>query len=42
MWLQAIAIALPRVQVHYDVISTSIGYLSAAIFAGMMIGAVSF
>lgn len=41
MWLQAVAIALPRVQVHYSVPSSSIGYLSAATFLGMMLGAVS-
>jgi hypothetical protein len=41
MWLQAVAIALPRVQVHYTVPTSSIGYLSAATFLGMMLGAVS-
>lgn len=41
MWLQAVAIALPRVQFHYAVQSSSIGYLSASIFLGMMLGAVS-
>ncbi|PVG04167.1 MFS general substrate transporter [Serendipita vermifera] len=39
MWLQGIAIVLPRVQVHFSVSSTSIGYLSSATFFGMMIGA---
>ena len=41
MWLQAVAIALPRVQVHYAVPTSSIGYLSSAMFLGMMLGAVS-
>lgn len=40
MWLQAVAIALPRVQVHYAVPSSQIGYLSASTFLGMMLGAV--
>ncbi|KAG8785689.1 hypothetical protein FRB91_000445 [Serendipita sp. 411] len=39
MWLQAVAIALPRVQVSFSVPSTSIGYLSATTFLGMMVGA---
>ncbi|KAG8810206.1 hypothetical protein FRC17_003056, partial [Serendipita sp. 399] len=39
MWLQAVAIALPRVQVSFSVPSASIGYLSAMTFLGMMIGA---
>ena len=42
MWLQAVAIALPRVQVHYTVPTSAIGYLSAATFLGMMLGAVSY
>lgn len=40
MWLQAIAIALPRVQDHFDVPDHSIGWLSTLMFAGMMFGAV--
>ncbi|KAL5524378.1 hypothetical protein ACEPAF_9518 [Sanghuangporus sanghuang] len=40
MWIQTIAIILPRVQQHFDVPDGSIGYLSSSMFAGMMIGAV--
>lgn len=40
MWLQGVAIILPRVQRHYDIADNYIGVLSAAMFAGMMIGAV--
>ncbi|KAH8114414.1 MFS general substrate transporter [Phellopilus nigrolimitatus] len=40
MWIQTIAIILPRVQQHYDVSDSYIGYLSSVLFAGMMIGAV--
>lgn len=39
MWLQAVAIALPRIQVSFAVSSASIGYLSSATFFGMMMGA---
>ncbi|THU90987.1 MFS general substrate transporter [Dendrothele bispora CBS 962.96] len=40
MWIQAIAIILPRVQEHYDVPDNYIGALSSSMFAGMMFGAV--
>ncbi|KAG6885648.1 hypothetical protein C0993_011782 [Termitomyces sp. T159_Od127] len=41
MWIQAVAIMLPRVQIHYDVVPDSyIGSLSSAMFAGMMFGAI--
>ncbi|KAJ6583947.1 MFS general substrate transporter [Mycena vulgaris] len=40
MWLQAVAIVLPRVQQHYSVPDNYIGAVSSAMFAGMMIGAV--
>lgn len=40
MWIQAVAIILPRVQRHYDVGDQFIGNLSASMFAGMMFGAV--
>lgn len=40
MWLQAIAIALPRIQDHYAVPDNNIGWLSTSLFAGMLIGAV--
>jgi len=39
MWLQCIAIILPRVQDHFDVEDRLIGMLSSAIFMGMMFGA---
>ncbi|KAF9481138.1 MFS general substrate transporter [Pholiota conissans] len=40
MWIQAIAIALPRIQQHYAVPDSYIGALSSAMFGGMMVGAV--
>ncbi|KAJ8469013.1 hypothetical protein ONZ45_g17037 [Pleurotus djamor] len=40
MWIQAIAIILPRVQRHYGVPDSYIGTLSSSMFAGMMFGAV--
>ncbi|KAF9013162.1 major facilitator superfamily domain-containing protein [Cyathus striatus] len=40
MWIQAIAIILPRVQQHYSVPDSYIGTLSSSMFAGMMIGAI--
>ncbi|TFK26851.1 MFS general substrate transporter [Coprinopsis marcescibilis] len=40
MWIQAIAIILPRVQMHYNVPSSYIGTVSSSMFAGMMFGAV--
>ncbi|KAH7101221.1 MFS general substrate transporter [Auriculariales sp. MPI-PUGE-AT-0066] len=40
MWLQAVAIILPRVQRHYDVSDEVVGLLSTATFAGMMFGAI--
>ncbi|KAJ7225962.1 MFS general substrate transporter, partial [Mycena pura] len=40
MWLQAVAIVLPRVQQHFSVPDSQIGVLSSAMFAGMMFGAV--
>lgn len=39
MWLQAIAIILPRVQDEYAVPDSRIGLLSASVFCGMMFGA---
>ncbi|GAN00969.1 MFS general substrate transporter [Mucor ambiguus] len=39
MWLQTIAIILPRVQDHYDVPDKWIGTLSSSLFAGMTFGA---
>ncbi|CEP16895.1 hypothetical protein [Parasitella parasitica] len=38
MWLQTIAIILPRVQDHYDVQDKWIGTLSSSLFAGMTFG----
>ncbi|KAG5646001.1 hypothetical protein DXG03_004603 [Asterophora parasitica] len=40
MWIQAIAIILPRVQQHYDVPDSYIGTVSSSMFAGMMFGAI--
>lgn len=40
MWIQAIAIILPRVQRHFDVADSHIGTLSSSMFAGMMFGAI--
>ncbi|KAF8339969.1 major facilitator superfamily domain-containing protein [Cantharellus anzutake] len=40
MWLEAVTIALPRVQDHFDVSNSRIGWLSTSMFGGMMIGAV--
>jgi MFS family permease len=40
MWLQAVAIVLPRVQQHYSVPDNYIGIVSSTMFAGMMLGAV--
>ncbi|KAH7924538.1 MFS general substrate transporter [Leucogyrophana mollusca] len=40
MWIQAVAIILPRVQQHYAVPDGYIGALSSSMFAGMMFGAV--
>ncbi|SCV70168.1 BQ2448_1562 [Microbotryum intermedium] len=39
MWLQCVAIILPRVQEHFDIGDQWIGLLSTSIFAGMMLGA---
>ncbi|KAI9013411.1 major facilitator superfamily domain-containing protein [Phycomyces nitens] len=39
MWLQAVAIILPRVQEHFDVSDRWIGILSSSLFTGMMGGA---
>ncbi|KAF8610322.1 MFS general substrate transporter [Ceratobasidium sp. AG-I] len=39
MWLQAIAIILPRVQDEYAVSDSRIGLLSSSVFCGMMFGA---
>ncbi|KAK4052685.1 hypothetical protein OIV83_001972 [Microbotryomycetes sp. JL201] len=39
MWLQCIAVILPRVQEHFGVSDRWIGSLSASLFAGMMVGA---
>ncbi|EGO19340.1 hypothetical protein SERLADRAFT_418566 [Serpula lacrymans var. lacrymans S7.9] len=40
MWIQAVAIILPRVQQHYSISDNYIGLLSSSMFAGMMFGAV--
>ncbi|KAF5377815.1 hypothetical protein D9615_006670 [Tricholomella constricta] len=40
MWIQAVAIILPRVQQHYDVPDSYIGTVSSSMFAGMMFGAI--
>ncbi|KIM89212.1 hypothetical protein PILCRDRAFT_813136 [Piloderma croceum F 1598] len=40
MWIQAVAIILPRVQQHYAVPDSYIGTLSSSMFAGMMFGAI--
>ncbi|KAL1729666.1 major facilitator superfamily domain-containing protein [Schizophyllum commune] len=40
MWIEAVAIILPRVQRHYDVPDNHVGTLSSTMFAGMMFGAV--
>ncbi|TFK52346.1 MFS general substrate transporter [Heliocybe sulcata] len=40
MWIQAVAIILPRVQVHFLVPDSYLGAVSSAMFAGMMVGAV--
>ncbi|KZV73229.1 MFS general substrate transporter [Peniophora sp. CONT] len=40
MWIQAVAIILPRVQQHYSVPDNYIGVVSSAMFAGMMFGAI--
>ncbi|KIK69824.1 hypothetical protein GYMLUDRAFT_151542 [Collybiopsis luxurians FD-317 M1] len=39
MWIQAVAIILPRVQQHFAVPDNYIGAVSSSMFAGMMIGA---
>lgn len=39
MWLQALAIILPRVQDEYAIPDSQIGVLSASMFGGMMFGA---
>ncbi|RCH93324.1 hypothetical protein CU097_013048 [Rhizopus azygosporus] len=39
MWLQTIAIVLPRVQEHYSISDNLIGILSSSLFAGMTFGA---
>ncbi|TRM63911.1 major facilitator superfamily domain-containing protein [Schizophyllum amplum] len=40
MWIEAVAIILPRVQRHYDVPDNYIGTVSSTMFAGMMFGAI--
>ncbi|KAI1790173.1 MFS general substrate transporter [Ganoderma leucocontextum] len=40
MWIQAVAVILPRVQQHFAVQDRYIGLLSSSMFAGMMFGAV--
>ncbi|KAH9480727.1 putative MFS-type transporter PB1E7.08c [Psilocybe cubensis] len=40
MWIQAIAIILPRIQQHYSVPDSYIGAVSSSMFAGMMLGAI--
>jgi len=39
MWLQAVAIMLPRVQRHFAVSNELVGFLSTSMFGGMMVGA---
>ncbi|GAA5866253.1 hypothetical protein JCM1840_004056 [Sporobolomyces johnsonii] len=39
MWLQGVAVVLPRVQEHFGIADRWIGLLSTSIFAGMMVGA---
>ncbi|GAA6007178.1 hypothetical protein JCM10207_001534 [Rhodosporidiobolus poonsookiae] len=39
MWLQCVAVILPRVQKTFDIEDRWIGLLSTSIFAGMMVGA---
>ncbi|MBW0521064.1 hypothetical protein O181_060779 [Austropuccinia psidii MF-1] len=39
MWLQSIAIILPRVQIHFRTPDRQIGFLFTSVFFGMMIGA---
>lgn len=39
MWLQGVAIILPRVQEDFQISDTYIGLLSSSTFAGMMVGA---
>ncbi|KAM0747906.1 MFS general substrate transporter [Meredithblackwellia eburnea MCA 4105] len=39
MWLQCVAVILPRVQEHFRISDRWIGLLSASIFGGMMFGA---
>ncbi|KAJ9074884.1 hypothetical protein DSO57_1001871 [Entomophthora muscae] len=38
MWLQCVAVILPRVQQHFQVPNSMIGLLSSSIFLGMMVG----
>ncbi|KAF8628622.1 hypothetical protein AX15_003759 [Amanita polypyramis BW_CC] len=40
MWIQAVAIILPRVQQHFYVPDSYIGAVSSSMFAGMMLGAI--
>lgn len=40
MWMEGVAIALPRVQDHFDISGGKIGWLSSFFFCGMMFGAV--
>ena len=39
MWLQCVAVVLPRVKDEYGISDRWIGLLSASIFTGMLIGA---
>ncbi|RIB08190.1 major facilitator superfamily domain-containing protein [Gigaspora rosea] len=39
MWLQCVTMILPRVQVHYQVSNSVIGFLPSAVTFGMMFGA---
>lgn len=39
MWLQCIAVILPRVQDHFKISNNLIGLMSSSIFAGMAAGA---
>lgn len=41
MWLQAVAIVLPRLQDEFGVGTASVGFASSATFAGMMVGALA-
>ncbi|KAI8906498.1 major facilitator superfamily domain-containing protein [Powellomyces hirtus] len=39
MWLQGVALILPRVQAQFDIDDSHIGFLSSSVFSGMLLGA---